>query len=294
MKSFQTDKGFQPRRSDLLGPLLEALKGLGGSGRPKEVSSKIAENLKLPDAVLEEITKKTGALKFHNEVCFARQYLVWEGFLDSSKHGIWALTQKGREITLTGEEARSIVKKWNDIQQKAHKNKVKTEIVEEQEEIEPDTAETSLDLLEILQKLTSAGFEQICSRLLRESDFEDVTVTGRSHDGGIDGNGTVAINPFVKFKVLFQCKRYKGVVSASQVRDFRGSMSGRVEKGIIMTTGTFSSDALKEATREGSAEIELVDGEKLVEMFQKAELGMKPKTVYEVDLKFFEQFFEAK
>lgn len=98
------------------------------------------------------------------------------------------------------------------------------------------------------------------------------------------------MNPFVSFKVLFQCKRYKGTVSRSQVGDFRNAMIGRAEKGIIMTTGTFSSDAIKEANRDGAPQVELVDGEKLVEMFKRVQLGVKPKTVYEVDLTFFEPY----
>ncbi|MBI2412871.1 MAG: restriction endonuclease [Deltaproteobacteria bacterium] len=273
------------------GPLLDALRELGGSGRPKEVSSKIAENLKLPNKILEE-SISSGALKFHNQVQWARQYLVWEGLLDSSKHGIWALTQKGSQTRLTEKESRDIFLKWVDIHQKARKNKTKADIVEEQEGTEPDTFETaySPNLLEILQKLTPKGFEQVCKRLLRESGFEKVEVIGNPHDGGIDGFGTLEINPFVSFKVLFQCKRYQGTVSRAQVGDFRNAMIGRAEKGIIMTTGTFSADALKEANREGAPKIELVDGEKLVEMFKKVELGMKQKIVYEVDLSFFEQF----
>lgn len=275
------------------GPLLDALRQLGGSGRPKEVSAKIAENLMLTEEMLEE-TLKSGALKFHNQVAWARQYLVWEGLLDSSKYGIWALTQKGTQTSLTEAQAHDIFIKWVNIHQKARKNKTEEEIVEEQEESAPETFETSYkpDLLEILQKLAPDGFEQICSRLLRESGFENVAVTGRSHDGGIDGYGTLEINPFVSFKVLFQCKRYKGTVSRAQVGDFRNAMIGRAEKGIIMTTGSFSSDAVKEAHRDGAPKIELVDGEKLVEMFKNVELGMKPRVVYEVDLPFFEPFME--
>jgi len=275
------------------GPLLDALRQLGGSGRPKEVSIKIAETLKLPDSLLEE-TLKSGALRFHNQVQWARQYLAWEGLLDSSNRGIWALTQKGQQTTLTEEQSRDIFLKWVDIHQQARKNKTEEEIVQEQEETEPDSFETGNqpDLLALLQKLSPSGFEQVCSRLLRESGFEDVTVTGRARDGGIDGYGTLEVNPFVSFKVLFQCKRYQGTVSRAQVGDFRNAMIGRAEKGIIMTTGTFSTDAEKEAHREGAPNIELVDGLKLVEMFKKVELGMKQKVVYEVDLPFFEPFME--
>lgn len=275
------------------GPLLDALRQLGGSGKPREISSKIAENLNLQNEVLAE-TLKSGAFKFYNQVAWARQYLVWEGLIDASRHGIWALTQKGSQTTLSIQESRDVCKKWLNIHQKARKNKTEADVIKEQEETEPDTFETSFkpDLLEVLQKLTPAGFEQICARLLRESGFENVAVTGRSHDGGIDGYGTLEINPFVSFKVLFQCKRYQGVVSREKVGDFRNAMLGRADKGIIITTGTFSPDAIKEANRDGAPQIELVDGEKLVNMFKKVELGMKQKIVYEVDLPFFEPFLE--
>jgi restriction system protein len=117
-----------------------------------------------------------------------------------------------------------------------------------------------------------------------------VTVTGRSGDGGIDGIGILQMNPFVSFKVLFQCKRYSGAVISSQTRDFRGAMMGRADKGIIMTTGTFTADASKEAVRDGVPPIELVDGDKLIEMFESLELGLKPKMAYVVDHAFFEEF----
>jgi len=117
-----------------------------------------------------------------------------------------------------------------------------------------------------------------------------VIVTGRSGDGGIDGHGILQINPFVSFKVLFQCKRYKGSVSASQIRDFRGAMMGRADKGIILTTGSFTLSAKKEARRDGVPPIEIIDGNKLAEMFEHLELGLKPKKDYEVDYNFFEDF----
>jgi restriction system protein len=273
------------------GPLLDALRQLGGSAKPREASDKIAENLDLHEDKLNELLN-SGQSRYYNQVAWARQYLVWEGLLDTSQHGIWALSSKGEKTILTDEQAREIFLKWVDIHRKAKLDKSEKEIIEEQEESEPDDIQPGkkTDLLQVLQSLTPEGFEKICQRLLRESGFEKVVVTGQSHDGGIDGYGTLEMNPFVSFKVLFQCKRYKGTVSRAQVGDFRNAMIGRAEKGIIMTTGTFSSDAIKEANRDGAPQVELVDGEKLIEMFKRVELGVKPKTVYEVDLPFFEPF----
>ena len=115
-------------------------------------------------------------------------------------------------------------------------------------------------------------------------------VTGRSGDGGIDGVGILEVNPLVGFKALFQCKRYAGSVSCGAVRDFRGAMVGRADKGIILTTGSFTSDACKEAVRDGVSPIELVDGEKLVDMLESLELGLKPVSAYRVDEAFFDEF----
>ena len=67
-------------------------------------------------------------------------------------------------------------------------------------------------------------------------------------------------------------------------------MAGRADKGIIITTGTFTAEARREASRDGVPPIELIDGEKLVDMLENLELGLKPIKAYEVDEVFFNQF----
>lgn len=276
-----------------MGPLLECLRSLGGSAKPREVSDWIAETQNLSDEQREE-TLKSGQERFHNQVQWARQYLVWEGLLDNERRGIWTLSPKGWKAQITEEDGRKIFKKWVEIHSKTRQKNIKD--LSELVAIEADSIETlpeesvSDDLIAVLRGLSPKGFELVCKRLLHESGFEKVTVTGKSHDGGIDGTGILQINPFVSFKVLFQCKRYKGTVSRAEVGDFRNAMIGRAEKGIIITTGTFSTEASKEANRDGAPPIELVDGELLVSMFEAVQLGVKPKTVFEVDQAFFDQF----
>lgn len=278
------------------GPLLDALRDLGDSGRPREVSARIARNLNLSDEVLDE-TLKSGGSKFHNQVAWARQYLVWEGLLDSSRHGTWTLTEKGRATHLDEKDAREIYLKWVAIH--ADNRKQKQDSPDDEAPVtavvQPeDQDESTLDLLSTLRAVSPRGFEKVCRELLRESGFENVEVTGGSADGGIDGYGTLEINPFVSFRVLFQCKRYaKGnLVSRAQVGDFRNTMIGRAEKGIIITTSGFSNAAIQEASREGAPQVELVDGDKLVEMFQRVELGLTKRTVYDVDPAYFEKFMD--
>jgi restriction system protein len=284
-------KSSQAEFTKWFGPLLNALRELGGSGKPKEVVEQIAKDLAIQDSQREEIMK-SGILRFDNQVAWARQYLVWEGLLDDSKRGVWTLSVKGQTTKLETNQAREIFLKWVEIHQKSKKNKSDVEIIKRQEEEEPEILEHEIapNLLEVLKSVSPTGFEHICKRLLREHGFESVYVTQASHDGGIDGYGTLELNPFVSIKVLFQCKRYKGTVSRAQVGDFRNAMIGRAEKGIILTTGTFSEDAKREASRDGAPPIELIDGKKLVELFEKVELGVKPKIIYEVEYSFFEQF----
>src|SRR6202158_2306553 len=273
------------------GPLLDALRALGGSGTPDEVVERIALDLKLPDEVQNE-TLPSGELRFHNQVAWARFYLVREGLLDSSKRGVWSLTERGRSTSLSPEQARAIFKKWVQFFQEEHQRKASASQPEiEDVAVEAEVAsDTQSQLIDLLVTLPPAGFERLSQRLLREAGFVQVVVTGRSGDGGIDGYGTLQVNPLVSFKVLFQCKKYKGSVSPSQVRDFRRAMAGRADKGIIITTGTFTAEARREASRDGVVPIELIDGEKLVEMFKRFELGLKPVASYEIDKSFFDEF----
>ena len=164
-----------------------------------------------------------------------------------------------------------------------------------EEDVEPVEEEPhKIELLKVLQTLPPDGFERLCQRLLRASGFKKVLVKGRSGDGGIDGEGILEINPLVSLKVIFQSKRYKESVSSPQIRDFRGAMQGRAEKGIFITTGRFTSNAQAEAIREGVPPIELVDGDKLVQLFEQRKIGLKPKVIYEVDYSFFDEYRQGK
>lgn len=277
------------------GPILDALRNLGGSGTPDEVVERIADDLKLLDETLNE-TLPSGQSRFRNQVAWARFYLVREGLLDSSVRGVWSLTERGRSTHISGEEARKIFLKWVKIFQEQRRTKSSEEkpAIEELPNEEIETPSHRDKLLQLLIELPSTGFERLSQRLLREAGFIQVVVTGKSNDGGIDGHGTLQINPLVSFKVLFQCKRYSGSVSPSHVRDFRGAMAGRTDKGIIITTGTFTAEARREASRDGVAPIEIIDGQKLVDMLENLELGVKQVRAYEIDHAFFDEFRNPK
>lgn len=271
-------------------PILEVMRTLGGSGTASEIVDRSLEFAKVTEAE-QQAVNKNGLSRVKNQVHWARQYLVWAGYLGSSKWGVWNLTEKGASTNLSTFDA---LETFKSVQRNRARSSQASEaqprpITEEMlEASEPKTYRTVL--LELIRSLPPSGFERLTQRLLRESGFQHVTVTGKSGDGGIDGIGILQVNPFVSFNVLFQCKRYQGAVTPSHVRDFRGAMMGRADKGLIITTGTFTLDAKKEARRDGVPPIELVDGELLVEMFERHELGLVPKRTYEVDETFFEEF----
>lgn len=265
-----------PPYSDLFQHVLDALKSLGGSGKPSEVRDLIAAKLGLSDESLETTTK-SGTQLLMSRVYWARAYLAKTGYVSSSKRGVWSLTDKGREVTIGELEAKAIVtevvKDYHETKKKETAEPCGVDDDEGQEEIEAFTEDSDhrSRVLELLLKMPADAFERLCQRLLRESGFEQVVVTGRSGDGGIDGHGVLQLNPFVSFRVLFQCKRYRDTVGSGAIRDFRGAMMGRAEKGIVLTTGTFSRDAHRESVRDGVPPIELVDGNSLVDLFETLE-----------------------
>ncbi len=289
----KNNKSEGPKFVLYFGPTLEALKDLGGSGRPSEVKDWIVARLKISEKEQNE-QLDSGASRFSNKVDWARFYLVKAGFIDSSSRGVWNLTEKGLNTSLTQQDALII---FHEVQSKIkEKNEFTSENTVDQNQdlenkaVEPEDETYRNILLTALVSLPPSGFERFCQRLLRESGFQEVIVTGRSGDGGLDGHGLLQINPLVSMQVYFQCKRYAGSVSPSTVRDFRGAMMGRADKGIILTTGTFTREAKKEANRDGATPIELVDGERLINMLEQLKLGLITKTVYEIDNNFFDEF----
>ena len=290
------NEGLQgPKFIQYFAPIIEGLKALGGSARPAEATDWVANALGVSDEERSELTA-TGIVRFDNAVAWARFYLAKAGIIDASERGVWTLTEKGRAMsTPSHAEVLAVFKGvQSGFQQGMGKGTEATPDADQDAPSEETAFSAGLNhrsqVIDALMGLTPAGFEAFAQRLLRESGFQGVAVTGRSGDGGIDGNGILQVNPLVSFKVLFQCKRYSGSVGAGAVRDFRGAMMGRADKGIILTTGSFTADARKEAVRDGVPPIELVDAEKLVNMLEELELGLKPVRAYQLDPSFFDEF----
>jgi restriction system protein len=249
-----------PKYDELFNPTLQALRELGGSGRNEEIEQKIAEIMNLSDDDVNEI-HRGNTTKLSYRGAWARNYLKRFGLIDNSQRGVWSLTPKGLST---------------DHVDKARVNKTVKQLAKEpragQEEASEDI-EWQEELLEVIKSIKPDAFERLCQRILRESGFSEVTVEGRSGDGGIDGRGIYKIGGLISIRVIFQAKRYKGSVSSQLVREFKGTMVGRAEKGVFITTGAFTRDARAEATRDGSTPIDLVDGGALAELLKDLELG---------------------
>lgn len=278
-------------------PLIDVLKSLGGSATSSEATDAVIKRCNISEAE-QEVILKSGQTRVYNQIHWARAYLAKAGLMDASKRGVWGLTKKGAESALSEKDVYALykaVQRGLAEQKSEQTTSKKDKEAEDLALIDPQTEETAetgfrAELLATLMSLSADGFERLSGLLLREAGFEEVTVTGKSDDGGIDGHGILRVNPFVTTKVLFQCKRFKGPVSPTQVRDFRGAMQGRTEYGIIITTGTFTVKAREEAKRDGVPQIQLVDGKRLVQQFIDLELGVTPRRTYDVDYEFFEEY----
>lgn len=255
-------------------PTIVALRDIGGSATIEELEEKVGEQMKLPESVLEAPHGDSGRSEVGYRMAWARTYLKRAEVLENSGRGVWSLTAKGRAFTQ--EETKKVPKLVRGI--KKDKQDGNTAPPESEELAELDWKE---QLLAELKAMHPSTFERLCQRILRESGFSKVVVTGRSGDGGIDGSGVLRMN-LVSFQVSFQCKRWKDAVSSPTIRDFRGAMIGRADKGLVITTGRFTPDAQREAIRDGAPTIDLVDGDALCELMRSLKLGVTIKMVEEI------------
>lgn len=270
-------------------PVIRALQELGGSGTPSEVIEIVARDEDVPEKEQQE-RLKSGGLRFNNQVHFARQYLLWAGFLASSERGVWSLTDAGRTLKgLSHDQALALFKHEHALHQNKSGDNKEADTEDAEQTVESASTPYKASVLKVLRdQLSPKAFEHFCKRLLREYGFERVVVTGGPKDKGLDGNGILKLNPFISFRVVFQCKRVADAVTSSQVSTFRGSIPSSADKGILITTGYFTADAIKMAQEPSLKPIELIDGDEVVELMEKLQLGLKP--TYFVDEEFFKDF----
>jgi restriction system protein len=276
-----------PQYNQLMNPLLRALRDLGGSGSVDEIYEKVAENLRLPEEVLAipHNPEKSNQTEVQYRLAWARTYLKKYGVLENSSRGVWVIAPEQRHIEKV--DPQEVVRVVRELSRSERAAKgVETSADESTDDEAPEEVRSwRTQLYNVLtQKLDPSGFERLVKRVLRESGFVHVEVTGRSGDGGIDGKGIARLSGMLSFHVIFQCKRYQGAVSSGHIRDFRGAMVGRADKGLLLTTGTFTRDAIREATRDGAPPIDLIDGDQLADKLKELGLGLKTEFVEKVSV----------
>jgi restriction system protein len=267
-----------PKFQELMNPLLKALRSLGGSGSINEIYDKVVELERLPEKVLAipHDPERSTRTEIEYRLAWARTWLKKYGLVENSSRGVWAPTAKAKEAE--GVDPKEVVRSVRALI-KAENAALGVQGADEPEVIsEEDEWKQKLHTL-LIEGPSPAGFERLVQRLLRESGFIQVEVTGRTGDGGIDGRGIARVSGLLGFHVLFQCKRYKGTVGPSEIRDFRGAMVGRSDKGLFITTGTFTTAASKEAIRDGAPQIDLIDGDALAEKLKELGLGVKTEAI---------------
>ena len=271
-------------RDDLFNPILQAIRRLGGSGTNQEIHDEVVAIMGLTDEQVQLLHNpgRSNKTEIASRLAWSRTWLKKYGVIDNPRMGVWVLTTKGQAARMldSAEVERAVaeierMRKHSaaDRERNEHENVLSTD-----SEVDEDL-EWREDLYDALLSMNPAAFERLIQRMLRVSGFDHVDVTGRSGDGGIDGVGVIRISGFLSFRVLFQCKRWKYSVGPSTVRDFRGAMTGRTDRGLIVTTGNFTPDAKREATRDGAPEIDLVDGEQLIDKLKELSLGVKTEEV---------------
>lgn len=278
-----------PSYDKLLWPTLRAVRALGHSARIDEMVEKVVEQEGFTEEQVAVLHRDGPRSEVEYRVAWARTYLKGMGALDNPQRGVWVTTERGKE--LAEDEIEPLRQGYIQKLRKQRKDKKKAatqagaDVEADADVSDEETDDWREELLEALFKMPPDAFEHLAKRLLRAAGFINANVTGRSGDGGIDGVGVYRLS-LVSFPVFFQCKRYKGSVTPDKVRDFRGAMAGRGDKGLLITTGTFTAEAKKEATRDGAPPIDLIDGERLCDLLKEHQLGVRTtlRTIEDVEV----------
>ena len=266
-----------PSSQEIRWSILQALKEKGGSASNQELSEAIIRLLDLFRDV-QDIPHKNGSaseIGYHSR--WARTYLKIAGAIENSARGIWTITDYGRRLNSADEMERQVQKAVKKQKRSRQTSRMQTENPEENQENDAWREE----LLSLLKTLDPSVFERLCQRVLREAGFTKLEVTGHSGDGGIDGGGVLRVN-LLSFHVRFQSKHYAGAVGAGAIGDFRGTVVGRPDKGLFMTTGRFTEDARAEAARDGAPAIDLIDGDEL--LLKQFSLGVRCERVEKISI----------
>lgn len=279
-----------PSLDELIEPCMQALRELGGSGTVNEIYEQVIDDLKLTDDILSIMQTENGSqTKVAYNLAWARTYLKKYGAINNPSHSVWEITSAFKDKNIKRQEVIEYKSIWGNALKNVSNDNTETKnvsIIDTPEENKPWNNE----LMESLLSMNPYAFERLSQLLLRKIGVDDVTVTKKSSDGGIDGFGVFKLNGVISFRLAFQCKRYRGSVSSSDIRDFRGSYTSDIEKLLFITTGTFTQEAKKEASMQGKPKIDLIDGDDLISKLIEYKIGVNETITYVVDKNYFENF----
>ena len=275
-----------PKFHELIIPVIKALQTLGGSGTNNEISNMVIKEQKLPDNISDFLYAENSKSVFEDRVAWARTYLRKFGLIDRSGRGIWFL--KDNNINSETIDVAKLIKSVRSTRRLAKRTEKQKNTYDLPEEIDNEEGWQN-KLYNILTNMDAFAFERLSQMLLKECGFTNVEVTKKTGDGGIDGTGKLKINGIFSFNIAFQCKRYKDTtpISPAAIRDFRGSLTTDIEKGVFITTGKFSRAAIEEASNPGKQQIDLMDGDEFIAKMAEFGLGLKAVTTYEIDEEYF-------
>ena len=279
-----------PQEYQLMWPTIIAMRKLGGSARNSEIEQKVIEIENYSNEVIAVMHTNMRQTKLQYRLAWARTRLKNLGALESRETTLWVLTEKGQKITQSTLLAEYKNFRTNEAVLR-NKSREASDIASDDEDVVVVGEPWIDEMLDLMKSLRPSGFENLCKRILREHGFEDLQLTGGSNDKGIDGRGTWKMG-LLSWDVIFQCKRYAEKVSSPDMQRFKGTMTGRNEKGLFITTGTFTKEAVNEAKRDGTRPIDLIDGEALCRLMKEKNLGLKVviKEDIKVEKEFFDQF----
>ncbi|WP_298858605.1 restriction endonuclease [uncultured Sulfitobacter sp.] len=298
-RRFKIEETGFPDLAGLMLVTVQALKEIGGSAAISELDEKVVEVEGCSEEEQSYMMVDGNSPRLNYYLAWARTYLKKGGALENSRKGVWALTSLGSSINSYAETKAIYEAVQVEEREKARGKRLaklksaeieKGSTGEKNGDLGPENnpkneqdASWDEQLLSVLRSMDPSAFERLAQRLLREAGFTKVEVRGKSGDGGIDGVGVLRVN-LVSFQVYFQCKRYKGGVAAGEIRDFRGAMQGRADKGLFITTGHYTAQANDEATRDGATAIDLIDGGRLCELLKINNLGVTTEMVEQVTI----------
>ena len=285
-----------PTHEDLMWPTLRAIRELGGSARNLEIEVKVIEIGSYSEDVIAFMHNERQS-KIQYRLAWSRTWLKNIGALESREATVWILTDLGQNISEA--EMQEAVRVWRSrYVDRKKKEKIDLDGGDEEGSLgmtiagAEGVAEAWIDeMLDAIKKLSPQGFERLCQRILRESGFENVELSPGSNDKGIDGTGTLRMG-ILSWDVIFQCKRYAEKVGSPDMQRFKGTMAGRSEKGLFMTTGTFTFEAIAESKRDGAPPVDLYDGTALCRLMKELNLGVKVVAKEEIQVQgdFFGQY----